>query len=256
MSAFGDLDAALENLWIREGSQDDALPKNVRRHGRLGFVEVASGHCSAKAMERHPKSVATIKTWAQANGFDAAIWTALASDFHALEQGRRAVFGCSRHPLSRNPRCAKPRQPPSVTSGLRRARSICPFELRSMPAGRKGMNRPCRGAERADGPQFISQGDRTYPDGLIRRLGADAPKTISRHRRVQIALRADDSLPLLEGNARRDNPKGLRSGGGMARCRALRDQRLSFPAGTTMPRHPVTWHTTDCESSSSHYRDA
>lgn len=86
MSAFGDLDAALENLWMREGSQDEALPKNVRRHGRVGFVEVASGHCSAKAMERHPKSVATIKTWAQANGFDAAIWTALASNFHALEK--------------------------------------------------------------------------------------------------------------------------------------------------------------------------
>ena len=34
-------------------------------------------------------------------------------------------------------------------------------------------------AERADGPQVIFQGDRTYPDRLIRRLGADAPKTIS-----------------------------------------------------------------------------
>lgn len=82
VSAFGDLDAALENLWIQEGSQDEVLPKNVRTHGRVGFVEVASGCCSAKAMERHPKAVATIKTWAQANGFDAAIWTALASNFH------------------------------------------------------------------------------------------------------------------------------------------------------------------------------
>lgn len=82
MSAHGDLDAALENLWIREGSRDEVLPKNVRRHGRVGFIEVASGHCSAKAMERHPKSVATIKTWAQANVLDAAIWTALASNFH------------------------------------------------------------------------------------------------------------------------------------------------------------------------------
>ena len=33
-------------------------------------------------MERHSKAAATIKTWAQANGFDAAIWTALASNFH------------------------------------------------------------------------------------------------------------------------------------------------------------------------------
>ena len=81
-SSCGDLDAALKNLWIREGSQDEVLPKNVRTHGRVGFVEVATGDCSAKAMERHPKAVVTIKTWAQANGFDAAIWTALASNFH------------------------------------------------------------------------------------------------------------------------------------------------------------------------------
>jgi hypothetical protein len=33
-------------------------------------------------MERHPKAVATIKAWAQENGFGAAIWTALASNFH------------------------------------------------------------------------------------------------------------------------------------------------------------------------------
>lgn len=35
------------------------------------------------------------------------------------------------------------------------------------------------GAERVDGLQFISQGDRTYPGRLIRRLGADAPTKIS-----------------------------------------------------------------------------
>ena len=35
------------------------------------------------------------------------------------------------------------------------------------------------GAERAGGLQIISQSDRTYPDRLIRRLGAHAPKTIS-----------------------------------------------------------------------------
>ncbi len=81
-SACGDLDAALENLWIREGSQDEMLPNNVRTHGRVGFVEVASGHCSGKAMERHPRAVASIKAWASVNGFDAAIWTALGSNFN------------------------------------------------------------------------------------------------------------------------------------------------------------------------------
>jgi|ERR1700722_20034508 hypothetical protein len=82
MSACSDLNAAMDNLWIREGSHDEVLPKNVRTHGRVGFVEVAPGFCSAKAMERHPNSVATLMTWAQANGFDAAIWTAPASNFY------------------------------------------------------------------------------------------------------------------------------------------------------------------------------
>lgn len=58
------------------------LPKNVRTHGRIGFIELASDHCSARALERHPQAVAAIKAWAQSNGFDAAIWTALASNFH------------------------------------------------------------------------------------------------------------------------------------------------------------------------------
>ncbi len=35
------------------------------------------------------------------------------------------------------------------------------------------------GTGRAASPQFISQGDRTFPDRLIRRLGTDAPQTIS-----------------------------------------------------------------------------
>ena len=77
VSAAGDLDAAIENLRLRE-----SMPgaKGV------GFVEVASGRHSDRAMERHPQAVARIKAWAQANGFDAAIWTALASNFHALDK--------------------------------------------------------------------------------------------------------------------------------------------------------------------------
>jgi hypothetical protein len=80
-SACADLDAALQNLWIREGSQEEVLPRNVRKHSRVGFAEVASGLCSDSAMNHHPRAVVTIKTWAQANRFDAAIWTALASNF-------------------------------------------------------------------------------------------------------------------------------------------------------------------------------
>lgn len=47
-----------------------------------------------------------------------------------------------------------------------------------MPAGRK--DEPTMpDTERADGPHDISHGDRSYPDRLIVRLGAEAPKRIS-----------------------------------------------------------------------------
>jgi hypothetical protein len=72
-SASGDLDAAIENLRLREGMPS---AKGV------GFVDVAAGKQSDRAMERHPNVVASINAWAQATGFDVAIWTALASNFH------------------------------------------------------------------------------------------------------------------------------------------------------------------------------
>ncbi len=135
-SACGDLDAALKNLWIREGSQGEALPRNVRTHGRVGFVEVASGDCSARALERHPKAVATIKTWAQANGFDAAIWTALARNFDQSDNAGepfsanaaiRYLEGMYAPKLTR----------PLPTSGLRLPKCRRMFGLRSVPDGRK-----------------------------------------------------------------------------------------------------------------------
>lgn len=77
LSAFGDLDAAIDNLRLRE---DMLSAKSV------GFVDVASGKHSDKAMERHPQAVAAIKAWAKANGYDVAIWTALASNFDEAEK--------------------------------------------------------------------------------------------------------------------------------------------------------------------------
>jgi hypothetical protein len=70
-SAFADLDSAIENLRKREGTIAS----------EIGFVEPASGRQSSVAMERHPQVVATIGAWAEAGGYDAAIWTALASNF-------------------------------------------------------------------------------------------------------------------------------------------------------------------------------
>lgn len=71
-SALQDLDAAVENLRVREGMQ---LARGV------GFVEPASGKRSDVAIERHPQAVETIAAWAESTGCDAAIWTALASNF-------------------------------------------------------------------------------------------------------------------------------------------------------------------------------
>jgi hypothetical protein len=75
-SAFADLDSAIENLRKRE----ETIASEI------GFAEPAAGRQSSVAMERHPQVVATIAAWAEAGGYDAAIWTALASNFN--ERGK------------------------------------------------------------------------------------------------------------------------------------------------------------------------
>jgi hypothetical protein len=53
----------------------------------IGFVEPASGRQSDVAMERHPEAVATIGAWAAANGYAAAVWMAVASNFDDPDKG-------------------------------------------------------------------------------------------------------------------------------------------------------------------------
>ena len=77
-SALEDLDSAIGNLRARENMHDAES---------VGFVELGSGRRSRAAMQRHPDAVATIAAWAQANGYDAAIWTALASNFDEPDKG-------------------------------------------------------------------------------------------------------------------------------------------------------------------------
>jgi hypothetical protein len=77
-SALESLDAAIENLRLREG-----MP-NARE---VGFVELASGKQSDIALQRHPEAVATIAAWATSSGYDSAIWTALASNFDQSDKG-------------------------------------------------------------------------------------------------------------------------------------------------------------------------
>jgi hypothetical protein len=47
----------------------------------IGFTVPARGGQSPKAVECHPRAVKIIEAWANAKGFDAAIWTALGSNF-------------------------------------------------------------------------------------------------------------------------------------------------------------------------------
>jgi hypothetical protein len=70
-SVFTSLDTAIENLRERE----------TRHAEDIGFAEPASGRQSEIAMERHPEAVASIADWTAATGYDAAIWTALGSNF-------------------------------------------------------------------------------------------------------------------------------------------------------------------------------
>ena len=77
LSAGESLDAAIDSLRRREGT--DAR--------NIGFVEPASGRQSDVAMQRHPQVVATIAAWAESNGYDAAIWTALESNFDQSGKG-------------------------------------------------------------------------------------------------------------------------------------------------------------------------
>jgi hypothetical protein len=77
-SALENLDAARDDLCLREGMA------NARA---IGFVEPASDRQSDFALENHPQVVATIAAWAESLGYDAAIWTALASNFDAWGKG-------------------------------------------------------------------------------------------------------------------------------------------------------------------------
>jgi hypothetical protein len=77
-SALETLDAAMDDLCAREGMADARA---------VGFVEPASGRQSDAAVQSHPEVVATIGAWAESLGYDAAIWTALASNFDDWGKG-------------------------------------------------------------------------------------------------------------------------------------------------------------------------
>jgi hypothetical protein len=77
-SPFLDLDQAIDNLRRRE---------NMPGAGGIGFVDTHDHRRSDTAWERHPRAVLAIEHWAMRYGYRAAIWTALASNFHEPGKG-------------------------------------------------------------------------------------------------------------------------------------------------------------------------
>jgi hypothetical protein len=88
LSAFDDLDAAIENLRDREG-----MPNS----NGVGFTVADRGRNSAKALERHPHALETIMAWVNAKGLDAAIWTALGSNFAEKMREPFSIEGAIRY---------------------------------------------------------------------------------------------------------------------------------------------------------------
>ena len=82
-SKFDELDAALLNLWVREGTGDERLPQRIRNSTRVAFVDIGAKAANKHALRHNPKAVETIRAWAIASSFDAVIWTGLVSDFVA-----------------------------------------------------------------------------------------------------------------------------------------------------------------------------
>ena len=67
------LDEARKNLAAREGTRNE----------NIGFVDLTIG---GKSAHLHPRAVDVIEAWTKANGYDAAIWTALESNFHKADK--------------------------------------------------------------------------------------------------------------------------------------------------------------------------
>jgi hypothetical protein len=87
-SAHDDLAGAIENLRAREG-----MPGTKG----IGFVVPVTGRQSATAKDRHPIAVSTIANWVRSSGYDAVIWTALASNFLQETSETFSVKAAIRH---------------------------------------------------------------------------------------------------------------------------------------------------------------
>ena len=121
LSVFDDLDTAIENLRDRE---------NMPTTTGVGFTVADCSRQSARAIERHPHATKTITAWANANGLDAAIWTALGSNFTEKTSEPFSVEAAIRYLETRNGEMLDAaltyirRAPPEVQTPVREAVNI------------------------------------------------------------------------------------------------------------------------------------
>jgi hypothetical protein len=73
------LSEAIDNLAARENTTAD----------NIGFVDRRTAEHSEVSLQRHPRALAAIRSWAAAAGHDTVIWTALPSNFR---EATRRVF--------------------------------------------------------------------------------------------------------------------------------------------------------------------
>lgn len=78
-SGFENLNDAIANLREREGASSE----------KIGYVNLLANTEREYSRQQHPAACVAIKAWAQANGWQSVIWTALPSNF---EQERKVPF--------------------------------------------------------------------------------------------------------------------------------------------------------------------
>jgi hypothetical protein len=87
LSPRTNLDDAIADLRTREGTSSD----------RIGYVNLVRNTEREYARQQHPHACDTIKAWAQAQGLDAMVWTALPSNFAEVAQRPFSVEAAIQH---------------------------------------------------------------------------------------------------------------------------------------------------------------
>jgi hypothetical protein len=87
VSTRTNLDDAITDLRTREGTSSD----------RIGYINLGRGTERAYARQRHPHACDTIKAWAQAQQWDAVVWTALTSNFEEVADRPFTVEAAIQH---------------------------------------------------------------------------------------------------------------------------------------------------------------